>query len=272
VVAEEVNSLAKDSGTSLANCKLLGGGGGAPAISDTVGLLVAKIIGHPEPGRTRLIEDHAVISAIGAALAVTCVSLSRNVAQPTSGDIAELIDEVESRLAAQGAERVQTDYEFDPRRQVLTVTGRGSRPYEQDTEVRSTSELQAIAKDILKADPALLWQDNGTWLWAADINKRTRRGITRLACGTDRFGRVLWLGNLAALEPAATGRISDALEVVVARHTRHTDGGAVLPQLGLLTSGRYIPLDQLGSAELIVEVLRWEKLPADAAGCFVVGK
>jgi hypothetical protein len=42
--------------------------------------------------------------------------------------------------------------------------------------------------------------------------------------------------------------------------------------LGLLTSGRYIPLDQLGSAELIVEVLRWEKLPADAAGCFVVGK
>ena len=92
-----------------------------------------------------------------------------------------------------------------------------------------------------------------------------------MACATDRFGRVLWLGNLAALEAAAPGRVSEALDNVVARYTKHTDGGAVLPNLGLLTGGRYIPLDQLGSAELIAEVLRWEKLPADAEGCFIVG-
>jgi hypothetical protein len=43
-----------------------------------------------------------------------------------------------------------------------------------------------------------------------------------------------------------------------------------LPGLALLCAGRFIPLDALSSRELISEVLRWENLPADAPGCFVI--
>jgi N-methylhydantoinase A/oxoprolinase/acetone carboxylase beta subunit len=263
-ITTAIDLLLADHRGGKQSLKLIGGGGGGPILLQDVAREL-ELEGH-------LIGDHSVISAIGAALAVTCVSLSRNVAQPSGGDIAELISEVEGRLAAQGAERVQTDYEFDPRRQVLTVTGRGSRPYEQDTEVRSVEQLRDIVKSVLKAGPALKWHDEGTWLWTTNVPSSHTRPSASLACSTDRFGRVLWLGNMATFEAAAPGRVTEALEAVVARHTQHTDGGAVLPQLGLLTGGRYIPLDQLGSAELITEVLRWEKLPAEAQGCFVVGK
>nr|MDQ3023020.1 hypothetical protein [bacterium] len=273
-VAKTIRELATSNNADLSRSTLVAGGGGAPFIFGTVSTLsgIGRSGSYDSWTEPRLIEDYSVISAIGAALAVTCVSLSRNVAQPSGGDIAELISEVESRLAAQGAERVATDYEYDPRRQVLTVTGRGSRPYEKDAKVCTIEEQQDIVKDVLKADPALQWQDNGTSLWITSTGESVRRPSAGLACATSRFGRVLWLGKVAAFEPAAPGRISEALEAVVARHTQHTDGGAVLPNLGLLTGGRYIPLDQLGSAELIAEVLRWEKLPADAQGCFVVGK
>jgi hypothetical protein len=293
IVAQAVEELVRSSHGELASLPLVAGGGGAEAIAHIVALKMHERsnLSFEERGKYILIPDHSVISAIGAALAVTCVSISRNCAQPSGGDIAELISEVERRLAAQGAERVATDYEYDPRRQVLTVTGRGSRPYEQDAQVRTPEEQQDIARSVLKADPDLQWSDDQTFLWIGSSttegagpsarpepggaqgrppSKRVPRAS--LACATDRFGRVLWQGRIYGLETAAPGRVQEALEQVVARHTQHTDGGAVMPQLGLLTGGRYIPLDQLGSAELIGEILRWEKLPADAQGCFVIGQ
>ncbi|MCH7472611.1 hypothetical protein IIA79_06630, partial [bacterium] len=57
---------------------------------------------------------------------------------------------------------------------------------------------------------------------------------------------------------------------ILEQRTAYTDGGPALPGLALICDGRFIPLDQLGSADLIAEVLRWENLPANAAGCFII--
>ena len=241
-----------------AQLALLGGGGGAPVI-------YRELAG--EMGlRAELITDHPVISAVGAALAVTCVSLSRSTAEPRGADIEELTREVEDRLARQGAERVSTEYEYDAQRQVLTVTGRGNRPYEQDSEQLADDALGRRANELLGTDSQAVWQGDGIVFYVADALKRGRRSAIALS----RSGRSLWQGNCRRYAPVPQGGLEQVLEQIIQQETAYTDGGALLPGLSLLADGRYIPLDQLGSAELVKEVLRWENLPSDSLGLFVI--
>jgi hypothetical protein len=265
-VTDAVGELARAHGMGLSHCVLLGGGGGAPVVLDAV----AGMLDLP----ARLAPEHAVISAIGAALAVMCVSLSKTAAQPSAADIAELAGEVERRLRQQGAERLSTQFDYDPLRQVLTVTGRGSRPYSADAVPRSTDELTAIAAALLQGDAGMVWQGPEEALWAAEQRGRggqaRRSGRGQAGCALDRFGRALWVGGLAGWYPAAAGERENVLSGILESLTRYTDGGPVLPGVALVCDGRLIPLDALGTAELISEALRWESLPADAPGCFIV--
>jgi N-methylhydantoinase A/oxoprolinase/acetone carboxylase beta subunit len=249
-----VRELAHAHSAELAPVTLVGGGGGAPVVHQQI----AADLGVP----ARLAADHTVISAIGAALAVTCASQSRTVAEPTGADIAELTQEVEQRLAAQGAERVATDYEYDPHRQVLTVTGRGSRAYDQEAEVRSSDQLEVQAGELISGPVERVWESSSALLWVGEKRRR--------ACAQSRLGRCLWLGNIRAWFGAEPGRLDEVLGEIVSTRTAYTDGGPALPGLALICSGRFIPLDALASRELISEVLRWENLPADAPGCFII--
>ena len=76
-----------------------------------------------------------------------------------------------------------------------------------------------------------------------------------------------WIAAIA--RPIIQARPFGSVGIVDSR-TAYTDGGPALPGLALVCDGRFIPLDQLGSRELIAEVLRWENLPVDAPGCFVI--
>jgi N-methylhydantoinase A/oxoprolinase/acetone carboxylase beta subunit len=254
LITQAVHELARAHRAELAHFTLIGGGGGAPVASD----LVAGELGIPG----RLAMDHTVISAIGAALAVTCASQSVTVAEPGSQDIALLTRQVEERLRTQGAARVSTDYEYDPHRQVLTVTGRGSRAYQSQARALAGDELQALAAGLLGAGAELAWQGDGEQLWAARAGGR--------ACALDRFGRALWTGKLREWFDAPGSNRETVLGGIIDRRTQYTDGGPALPGLALIAAGRFIPLDQLGSRSLIDEVLRWENLPAAAPGCFVI--
>ncbi|MCH7472450.1 hypothetical protein IIA79_05805, partial [bacterium] len=184
-VVRSIKELAKAHGADLAHFTLIGGGGGAPAVYENVAQALNM--------SCELVSDHRVISAIGAALAVTCVSMSKTVAEPGGADISELVAGVERRLKQQGAERVSTDYEYDPQRQVLTVTGRGSRPYDQDAHPRSDAELALIAEGLIGAEAEWIWSGESEGLWAGQPQ---RRGRHRLACILDRNGRALLLGKL----------------------------------------------------------------------------
>lgn len=254
----------------LADYWLVGGGGGAPAVMYGVGTILKL---HP---RVKLIPHHSVISAIGAALAVSTASLSRSVANPTGADIAALTQEVEALLLSQGAERAETDFEYDPFRQVLTVTGRGSRPYEQGAQPLAPDALKAIAVEALGDGAQAVWDSPQAALWLDTLppppgldRRRWPRGRRR-ALVLHQSGRALWRGTLMHFEPAAPGGIEAALTQVLGAYTQYTDGGPSLPGLALVCAGRFIPLDQLGSGELAAEALRWENLPAHAPGCFVL--
>lgn len=256
--------------------------------------LVAKQLGLQH----QLIPDHAVISAIGAALAVSCVSLSKSVAEPSAGDIAELTAEVERRLSAQGAERVSTDYEFDSQRQVLTVTGRGSQPYAQDAQMRSQDELHEVANRLVNDTVTCAWQADQLSLWQAEsmavqsrdpgnirstqrekrsINTFFKRLISKSEPGKQAvllnfYGQCLWQGILREFWPTSGHERETVLKRILELRTQYTDGGPVLPGLALACAGRLIPLDQLANADLIAEVLRWEQLPPDTGGCFLLRK
>ena len=256
IVVNSILELARSHRVDISNCTLVGGGGGAPVVLD----LVAPKLGLP----SKLIDHHTVISAIGAALAVTSVSLSRSVSQPAASDIAELTSAVEQRLAQQGAERVSSDFQFDPQRQVLTVTGRGSRPYDAGSTPQTDAQLAAQAQAVLGNAATLAWGSPEAQLWTAGAGRR--RYLRALALA--RSGRSLWLGELSELFPAPAGEIEKTLLAILERRTQYTDGGPALPGLALIAAGRLIMLDQLGSRELALEVLRWEGLPATAAGCF----
>ena len=281
LIVSSIRDLASEHAVDLKSFTLVGGGGGAPCVLPWV----AEQFGLPGV----LIPDHAVISAIGAALAVSCVSLSKSVAEPSAGDIAELTAEVEWRLSAQGAERVSTDYEFDAQRQVLTVTGRGSKPYAQDAKVRDPQELQEIANRLVSGEANQLWQADQLSLWSgsrdgggesATHEKRTAGAFLKglfskpepgmQAVLLNHYGQCLWQGVLREFWAAAGNERETVLKQILELRTQYTDGGPVLPGLALACAGRLIPLDQLASAELIAEVLRWEQLPPDAAGCFLL--
>jgi hypothetical protein len=256
-IAQAVQELAHAHGGGLSRFSLVAGGGGAPVVGTQAGALLAL------PGR--MAADYPVISAIGAALAVTCASQSRTVADPTGADIAELTRDVEERLAAQGADRVATDYEYDPQRQVLTVTGRGSRAYERDSSAKAAQQLDSQATELLGEAGERVWDSPSALLW---VGEKRRRG--QPACAQSRAGRCLWLGTLREWFNAEPGCLDETLNEIVSTRTAYTDGGPALPGLALICDGRFIPLDALSSRELISEVLRWENLPADAPGCFVI--
>lgn len=257
-IVNAVLDLGASHGAALDQCALLAGGGGAPVYCEKAAAAI-------QPASQAISEQHAVISAIGAALAVTCASQSRTVAEPTGADIAELTQEVERRLTAQGAERVSTDYEYDPHRQVLTVTGRGSRAYEQDSGARELSELEHEAAEVLGGPAACAWKSPSALLWVGGKQRHTRLG-----CAQTRLGRCLWLGSIREWFRAEPGRLDEVLGEIISTRTAYTDGGPALPGLALLCAGRFIPLDALSSRELISEVLRWENLPTDAPGCFII--
>jgi hypothetical protein len=287
MVLHEIAALGKAQRMNLAGYHLLGGGGGAPVITAAIGQSLGL--------RHSLIRDHTVISAIGAALAVTCVSLSRTVAEPRAADIAALTEEVQARLTVQGAERVSTDYDYDPQRQVLTVTGRGNRPYSQAARIHDAQELADLAAGELGGRPELAWNAGGMQLWqnneaasrpvgmisktgttqqlstartARGARQGTGRGQTAIALSNQ--GRILWQGRLRAFYPTTGAQREAVLADVLARHMAYGDGGAELPGLALLADSRLIPLDHLGSSELIAEVLRLEQLASDAPACFIV--
>lgn len=266
LVVKSIQELARAHGIELSNYTLIGGGGGAQVILEDVGKEMQLT--------TMLIDHHAVISAIGAALAVTCVSQSKSVAEPTGADIAELVAAVEAKLNAQGAERVSTDFEFDPQRQVLTVTGRGNRPYDQDASVLDKAGLAAKAAGFIGDSAELSWNGGANLLYTAvQSGKRTLfGGATKatLAVALDNSGRSLWCGQLKEHFSAGAGSIEQLLSEIVERRTQYTDGGPALPGLALLTCGRLVPLDMLGSLELVQEALRWEKIPPNASGCFLL--
>jgi hypothetical protein len=261
IVVKTVMELAKAHRADLTNFTLVGGGGGAPVILRTV----AAKLGLKE--HCRLIEHHSVISAIGAALAVTCVSMSRSVAQPGPGDVAELTQAVEAKLREQGAERVSTDFQFDPQMQVLTVSGRGSRPYEANAQPRSDANLAQIVAGQLGGGAELAWRSPESQLW---LGPGTARKRSRKALALSRSGRILWLGELSEWLAAEAGEIEKQLAAILDSRIQYTDGGPALPGLALIADGRLILLDQLGSRELAMEVLRWEGLPAGAQGCFIL--
>lgn len=236
---------------------VVAGGGGAPVLLEAVSSELKL--------RGQLIEDHPVISAVGAALAVTSVSLSRSTADPRSTDIEELTRQVEQKLASQGAERVSTQYDYDSQRQVLSVTGRGSRPYDQAQQSLSQDELGVRANELLPG-AELGWTSTDLSFFHAKANGRERRNGLALHSS----GRGLWQGQFRRSEPFKAGEQDSVLQRIIAEETQYTDGGALLPGMRLLAAGRLIPLDQLGSAELVNEVLRWEKLPENCAGLFIL--
>jgi N-methylhydantoinase A/oxoprolinase/acetone carboxylase beta subunit len=272
VVVEAIKDLARQHRCEQKDSVLVGGGGGAPVYYSAVAMLCG--MDHAASGgprAPRLIPDYSVISAIGAALAVTAATASRTVAQPGPQDIAELTAEVEARLAQQGAERVSTDFEYDAQRQVLTVTGRGSRPYEQGAEAKSADELAALARSV-SAEAELVWESDTIQLWTTPIKPSGwfKRGGGMKGFAMDRRGRMLWQGGVLQHTPVSGGLLEARLAEVLAAKTQYTDGGPALPGLAVLADGRFIPLDQLGSAELAIEVLRWERIPAAAEACILI--
>ncbi|MCB1221451.1 MAG: hypothetical protein H7A35_04725 [Planctomycetales bacterium] len=253
-----INELIGSHEASRDSLVLVGGGGGAPVVLDPL----ASELGFAG----QLIDEHPVISAVGAALAVTCVSISRSTAEPKGTDIEELTRQVEERLARQGAERVSTEYDYDAQRQVLTVTGRGNRPYEQDADDIGAPKRLQRATELLGSGAESRWSDGGIEFYSAPGKRRgTHVGLALLASG-----RSIWQGSYRRIEPVASGELELVLDRIISEETSYTDGGALLPGLSLLADGRYIPLDQLGSAELVREVLRWEKLPQDCRALFLL--
>lgn len=239
---------------------LSGGGGGAAAIVP----YTAKRMGLP----FEIAPNAAVISAIGAALALVRDTIERTVVNPTEADVLRIRKEAEEAVTRMGADAasVEVQIEIDPRKNILRATATGT------TEMR-TRKLGKSALDdtamAARAEAATRGAEPGsaraegefgglTVFAVPTVEKRllglmtVRRNQIRVI---DREGIVRLQLKDGDTMAGTKASILSGLRDFFEKHTVYGDAGRELPDLFVVFRGRIVDLGGLTSLEQVIGLL-----------------
>ncbi len=264
-LVETVGELVSEYGIERDRVRLVGGGGGAAVWVPWVG----KAMGLP----TEIAEDAAVISAIGAALALLQETVERTLVDPSPEDFARIREEAVARLVAAGAtpESVEVRVEADRSRGVLRAVAVGSHQLSDAEEALSDEDLAAKAAEILglAADGLeVAARTPGFVVYRGDWSRSRFWGLWKESRAPwvvlDRSGRPRASarhGEVASVARAdALARLAADLE----RLSRYGDGGRQLPGAFLVVGTR--TLDLAGAQDASAVLALAEKELAEAPG------
>ncbi|MEI7633582.1 MAG: hydantoinase/oxoprolinase family protein [bacterium] len=241
---------------------LSGGGGGAAAIVP----YTAKKMGLP----FEITENSAVISAIGAALALVRDTIEKTVINPTEADVLKIRKEAEEAVVRMGANpgTIEVQIEIDARKNVLRASATGA------TELRAR-ELGKSALDDTELEQRVRQSVRGhvrEFVRCADIGglvicravTETRKlgGLLRKRSSQyrviDREGIIrLQIRNgdiLAGTKCAVMSELKEFFE----KHTTYGDAGRELPGLFTVYRGRILDLSGLISVDQILSLMQIE--------------
>lgn len=261
-VVKVIKQLIRDYKIEKQQSVLIGGGGGAAAIVP----FTASAMGLP----FRIAQNHAVISAIGAALAMVTDTIERSCQSPTEDDIARIRKDAESSVSAMGAApgSVEVSVEVDRQKNILRATACGTTELRnKDLLIRmpSKEEKLSAAAASLGVDPSAVspvFEGDHHTVWAASCEKKYLFGLmcsrTRPVRVMDREGLIRLAKNNAAVRESRVGVVSADLARFVEEHTTFGDAGARMPQTYVLAGHRIIDLSGMPDPGKMAALLKME--------------
>ncbi len=236
---------------------LSGGGGGSSAIVP----FVAKQMGLP----CERTPNSAVISAIGAALALVRDSIEKTVINPTDADILRIRQEAETAVVRMGASpsTVEIQIEIDAQKNILRAVATGA------TELRTRdlakakledSEILERVRRTLRGDVTELKEvgDGFGGLRIFEGTTQTKR-LAGLFTVTENHHRLIDGEGIIRLqvrrsvaEAGTKNEIVGRLKEIFERFTAYGDGGREFPDLFLVFRGRVLDLSGLINVDQIL--------------------
>jgi len=237
-----VKSFMRGYGLDPHKVKLIGGGGGAAA-------LVPYLAGRMGL-RYKLTKDHAVISAIGAALSMVHEEVERSIPYPAEKDIMRVRDEAKNKVISMGAlpSSVSVDVTVDKQRNIVRASAFGSLKMEKKKarkmsvrslrlkiikeETRNSPSVRFLARtgrhslfQVNLLVKRLFIKSKAKWMYILDnegsIRKRLKDAKIKLCNGRD---------------------LDAGLREVVNSSRKYGDAGAILPKIMLVFPNKLIDL------------------------------
>jgi N-methylhydantoinase A/oxoprolinase/acetone carboxylase beta subunit len=255
-----VDELVSEYQLERGSLRLVGGGGGAAAVTPFLGT---------SAGWDASIAEHSeVISPIGVALALVRESVERIIPQPSQQDVLAVRAEAESAVIAQGAApaTVEVDVSVDAQAGMVRAVATGA------TELRTKDRAQGgsvdrrgIAAASLRKPPDLIellastpsYTVFGTeWRRPGALGKllKPRHPVRVL----DNEGIVRLQSPDAFIVQSVAGEATVMLDKLLANHTVVGDGGSQLPSLQLLIGPRIVNLGGLTRQDQLIALARTE--------------
>lgn len=261
-VCQVVNDMIEDYDLDPQLLTLSGGGGGAAAIVP----YTAQKMGLP----FEITQNSAVISAIGAALALVRDTIERTVINPTEADVLKIREEAEAAVVRMGAapESVEVQIEIDAQKNILRASATGTtelRTKDLGKQALSDPELeqkarQSVRGDVLEFDRTAVIGSHVVYR----VQTRHRR-LGGLISRTFNQFRVLDREGIVRLQlrngdafVGTKATLVSSLRAFFEKHTIYGDAGRELPDLFVLFRGRIVDMSGLVNLDQILGLLQVE--------------
>jgi len=250
-VAPLVRAVAEERGLPQARLSLVGGGGGAEALVPHLG----EALGVPH----RICDHAAVVSAIGAAMAMVHEVIERHIASPSPEDVARIREEAKQsavRLGAQEAS-VEVAVEVDSASGILRAAATGSVAMDGDVaaarEELTDEALLARAAEVLLREGAGTVECEGRAgffsVYQGSVETRALLGLVRRrrrpCCVLDGIGAVRLQRADARVISTQADRALDAL----AAESAYGDAGQQLPPARIFVGVRVVDISGLAGMD-----------------------
>lgn len=228
-----VKSLVHDYHVSVEDLRLVTGGGGAGVITGEIARALKM--------RYEIAPYPAVISAVGAATAVSTFSIEVFCPEPNQDDFARLRNEASLKMGEMGVppDQAKITFEFDSAQKILRVEAEGSIGFESFGDRLDEKELSVRAAEL-----AGTTEDNAEIVYSEGLSaavKCTRKPLRKfgrakelLVC-LDKFGRSQLVISGAVHKKTSEQNIDQSISSALSEFTVYGDGGETAPELFILT-------------------------------------
>lgn len=244
-----INQLAREYKLDPDFIRLIGGGGGAPA--------VVPFTAHYLDTPYHIVENCEVISAIGVALGIIRDSIERSIVNPTEHDLISLRQTAMESVQKMGAipESIEVTVDIDTRNKRVIAVATGSselRTKELGVKELDVQDILLVAAQSLKTKPEnILIPGHTPFLWVATytyIEKRFggifKREIQKLRVITNEGVIKLQINDCKAKAVTAE-QVKSTIADLFAELTTFGDAGALVPDIFLLCGARIIDMTGL---------------------------
>ncbi len=254
-IIKVVNDLIKDYSLEKDCITLIGGGGGAAAIVP----FTAKEMGLSH----NIAENHAVISAIGAALAMISNTIERSIINATKEDILRVRKEAEDSVIKMGAcqDTVEVTIEVDQQKNIVRACACGAtelRKKDLLVKMLTEEERKTIAGPSFNIIGRSDWYD----AWGSTVEEKKLFGLLKTKKNPMKLvsleGVIRLSFSNAKVYEVDSSAVVESIKKILEENTVYGDGGEKIPHTYLVFNTKVLDLTGLISVSQIISVVETE--------------